>query len=99
MLEAMHGRVLARPHPRTRGLIEIRNLGLIDLAYQDCVAVALVILLSKDAPRFIEGATPVERVGLTLPAIALWPDPAPPALKVEHALRRYALPSANAPKA
>jgi hypothetical protein len=33
----------------------------------------------------------VARAGLAVPQVALWPDAAPPALKVEHALRLFGL--------
>jgi HPr serine kinase-like protein len=92
LLETAEAAVIARPHPRTRGLIEIRNLGLVHMAVCEQVELALLIRLDPAAPRFVDGAHTVERAGVTLPCVALWPDPAPPALKVEHALRVYGRP-------
>jgi serine kinase of HPr protein (carbohydrate metabolism regulator) len=89
LLEAAGGRLMAQPHPRTRGLIEIRNLGLASYAVCESVPIALLITLSESAPRFIEAAQLVEREGVALPAVAIWPEPCAPALKVEHALRLY----------
>jgi len=57
----------------------------------DAAFVALVLTLDPDAPRFIEKAGEVARAGLAIPHVALWPDAAPPALKVEHALRLFGL--------
>ncbi|MBB4859021.1 serine kinase of HPr protein (carbohydrate metabolism regulator) [Novosphingobium chloroacetimidivorans] len=92
MLEATETAVIARPHPRTRGLLEIRNLGLVPVAVCEQVEVTLVIRLDPQAPRFVEAAHSVERIGVALPCIALWPDPSPPVLKVEQALRLYGRP-------
>ena len=91
MLCAEAGRLIARPHPATRTLLEIRNLGL--LAYPVCEAapVALVLTLSADAPRYIEAAERVTRAGILLPHIALWPDSPVLALRALAALDRHGL--------
>jgi serine kinase of HPr protein (carbohydrate metabolism regulator) len=91
LLAAIDSRLIAYPHPHTRGLLEIRNLGLLTFPTIEMVEIALVIKLDPAAPRFIEGAGQVERAGLAIPALALWPDPASPVLKVEQALRIYGL--------
>ncbi|VWX52307.1 HPr kinase/phosphorylase [Novosphingobium sp. 9U] len=95
LLDAAAGAVIAHPHPRTRGLLEVRNLGLLTFPVCEHAEVALVILLEPDAPRFIDAPALVERAGVVLPAVALWPEPSPPALKVEHALRLYGRPAAG----
>lgn len=95
LLEATAGALVARPHPRTRGLLEIRNLGLVTVPVCEQAEVALLIRLDPAAPRFIEAATGAERAGVALPCVTLWPDPYPPALKVEHALRLYGRPAAG----
>lgn len=91
LLAAIDGRLIAYPHPQTRGLLEIRNLGLLTFPIAEMVEIALLIELDVAAPRFIEGARVVERAGLTIPALSLWPDTMPPVLKVEQALRVYGL--------
>jgi hypothetical protein len=91
VLVAQGAKLLARPHPHTRGLLEIRNLGLAQFAPCDEVEVALLVTFSRTAPRFIEAASEAVREGIRIPQIAIWPEPAPPALKVEHALRLYGL--------
>lgn len=91
LLAAMDGRLTAYPHPRTRGLLEIRNLGLLTFPVIDMVEIALLIQLDVAAPRFVDSAHLVERTGLAIPALMLWPDATPPVLKVEQALRVYGL--------
>lgn len=91
MLRAQDGRVLAAPHPNTRGLIEARNLGLITLPVSDEAPVALVIRLDPAAPRFIDSAETIELCGLDLPLVRLWPGTPALPLKAELALRRYGL--------
>jgi serine kinase of HPr protein (carbohydrate metabolism regulator) len=90
LLEAANGRLIAHPHPQTQGLLEIRNLGIVPFAFRQEVAIALIVLLQDAAPRYIEAALTIERIGVTVPAIAMWPGSS--ALKVEHALRLYGLP-------
>ncbi|RVU06398.1 serine kinase [Novosphingobium umbonatum] len=94
MLEVVDGRLLARPHPNTRGLMEIRGLGLVPMPVVDAAPVAFVLSLSRDAPRYIEQA-PIRRLGaVDLPHITLWPDSPVLHLRAEWALRHYGLPSA-----
>ena len=52
-LEARHGRLIARPHPSIRGMIEARGLGLLRVAYEPaCVLRAVVDLLaSGESPK------------------------------------------------
>jgi len=93
MIEVVDGRLVAHPHPRTRGLLEIRNLGLVSCPVCDAAPIALVIKFDVQAPRFLDSPFQLERESVLLPAISLWPDAYPPALKVEHALRLYGLPA------
>ena len=90
LLEPRGGRVVARPHPRTAGKLEVRNLGLIELPATDA-PLALVIRLGPDAPRFIEVAESLTLCGLALPLVRL--DPRSPVLHLtaERALIRYGL--------
>ena len=90
LLEAQVGRLIAAPHPRTAGLIEVRNLGLLRLAEPVSAPVALVVVLDADAPRFIDAAETCERGGVALPLIRL--DPHSGARKAELALAHYGLP-------
>lgn len=90
-LEVRDGRLFAAPHPNTRGLIEVRNLGLIELPVCEQAAVALVLRLDENAPRFIESATSAAIAGVVLPMLQLSPAGAVLALKAELALDRFGL--------
>lgn len=91
MLEAEGPRLLAHPHPETRGLLEVRNLGLLPFPCIEAAPVALVIVLDATAPRFIEHPEQIEIAGVALPLVRLWPQGGSLALKAELALRRYGL--------
>lgn len=91
LLSAENKRLIARPHPRTRGLMEVRNLGLLPFSYAQEAPVAVVLMLDADAPRYIEQAQTIHIAGVPLPLVHLWPQDAPPALKAELALQHYGL--------
>lgn len=84
-------RLIAQPHPRIRGLIEVRNLGLLAFPCLDRITIALVVKLDPEAPRYIEEAESIEIEGVTLPLLRIWPEGGPLALKVELALERFGL--------
>lgn len=89
VLETWAGRLVVHPHPRTRGLLEVRNLGLLPFPCHEAAPVALVIVLDPAAPRFIQGPETADIAGIALPQVRLWPGA--PAIKAELALRRYGL--------
>jgi len=91
MLEVSDGSLLAHPHPNTRGLLEVRNLGLLNFEPCDCAKVALVLTLDDEAPRFVEAAETTARAGIKLPLLRLWPDSPVLALRAELALERFGL--------
>lgn len=84
-------RLLARPHPNTRGLLEVRNLGLLDFPVCDEAPVALVVRLDETAPRFVEAAERIAIAGHDLPFLRLWPGGSALPLKTELALAKYGL--------
>lgn len=88
-LEAPAGRLLASPHPSTRGLLEVRGVGLVEMPVADQVPVALLLRLDAKAPRFIEEAGSEAVLGVTIPALALWPESPVLHLRAELALRKY----------
>jgi len=90
------GRLFASPPTATRGLIEVRNVGILPVDVVEDVAVALVIRLDPDAPRHVEQATTCARADAVLPCIALYPDSPVLALRAELALRRHGLAGGDA---
>ena len=91
LVEERDGRLLAGPHPNTRGLLEIRNLGLLAFPCAQVVAVALAVVLDPAAPRYIEEASSLDLCGAAIPSLALCPHDSVLPLKAELALRRFGL--------
>ena len=91
MLEARGDSLFARPNPNTRGLIEVRNLGLLESPVCEEAAVALLVRLDEAAPRHIEQADRVDILGVPLPMLRLWPGSPVQHLKLELALDRFGL--------
>jgi serine kinase of HPr protein (carbohydrate metabolism regulator) len=91
LVEPHDGNLLVRPHPNTRGLIEVRGLGLIDFPVREEAPAALVILLDPQAPRFIEEAGSLDIAGISLPMVRLAPHAAVLPIVAELALARYGL--------
>lgn len=91
VLELCAGQVLARPHPNTRGLLEVRNVGLVTMPVLEGAPVAIVQRLDSAAPRFIEKAQSCTLLEQVLPMISLFPDSPVLALRSEIALERYGL--------
>lgn len=91
LLRPAADRLLASPHPNIRGLIEVRNLGLLRFPVAEDVAIALVLRLDAQAPRFIEAAEETRLAGHDLPLVRLWPDSPNLSLKAELALTTYGL--------
>jgi serine kinase of HPr protein (carbohydrate metabolism regulator) len=72
-VEAMHGRLLVRPAPALAGLIEVRGLGIRQMAYEPMAVLGLIVdLAAPDASRIPEpGAQSREIEGITLPRLAV----------------------------
>lgn len=79
----------ASPPPKTRGLFEIRNIGLVEMPVSDG-PVGLLLRLSSTAPRFVDDAASQEILGHQIPAIELFPDSTVLPLRAEWAVRKYA---------
>ena len=90
-LQPRGGRLYASPPPNIAGLLEVRNLGLLEFPTVGDVPVALVVRLDPTAERFIETAERVELGGVELPLVRLWPGGEVLALKVELAFERFGL--------
>lgn len=90
LLERRGDLLHASPATAIAGLIEVRNVGLLSYPTAAQVPVALVLRLDPAAPRFIDAAEQVERLGVVLPQVRLWPDSPVLALRAEAALARWA---------
>ena len=91
LLEAREARLIARPHPNTRGLLEVRGLGLLPFPVCEEAPVALVLRLDEGAPRYIEAAQTISRGGIDLPLLLLRPASTVLHLTAELALERFGL--------
>lgn len=91
LVEARGGVLHALPHPNTRGLIEVRNLGLETMPVCEQAPVALALWLDEEAPRFIDRAETLVIRRVPIPLIRLWPHSPVLALRAERALLRYGL--------
>ena len=90
-LIARDGRLHASPAPATRGLLELRGVGIITLPVAENLPVALLIHLSPDAPRYVETASSETIAGIPIPAITLWPDSPVLPLRAEWALSLHGI--------
>lgn len=81
----------AAPHPNTRGLLEVRNLGILHFAAVTEIRVCIKLRLDPAAPRHIDEALRENVAGVDIPVLQLWPDVQVLALRAELALRRYGL--------
>ncbi|WP_353228847.1 serine kinase [Novosphingobium sp.] len=89
ILWADGARLLVSPHPRIAGLLEVRNVGLITVPVAAAVPLALVLMFDTDAPRHIDVPELVERAGVAVPMVRLWPDSPVLALRAEIALAQF----------
>ena len=80
----------AYPADKTRGLIEVRNVGIVAA---ECTGapVCLLLSLSKTAPRFIDQPAMWDVAGHAVPAIEFRPGDPAQAIRAEYALRTYGL--------
>jgi serine kinase of HPr protein (carbohydrate metabolism regulator) len=91
LIEGRGGILVAKPHPKTRGLLEVRNLGLLPFPVRDEATVALVIELDEQAPRFIEQAEITIRSRIAIPMLRISPAGSVLHVKAEMALERFGL--------
>ncbi|MDR7102779.1 HPr kinase/phosphatase C-terminal domain-containing protein [Croceicoccus sp. BE223] len=90
MLEKRGDRLWVMPHPTTRGLIEVRNVGIVTMPSGEAPA-ALVLTLDQAAPRHVEAADSIVRQGVRLPRLSFWPDSTVGAIRAEMALALHGL--------
>jgi HPr kinase/phosphorylase len=72
LVEAVHGRLLARPVRELFGLLELRHIGIRPLPYEDMAVVILVVDLTEQTARLPEPADQTAEIaGITLPRLAV----------------------------
>jgi len=97
MLETQQGTLLVSPHPNTRGLIEVRNLGILTFPLCPQAPASLVIRLAPEAPRFIDEPDHCTLQGIPMPLVLLYEGGPNLAIKAELALNRYGLADGQVP--
>jgi HPr kinase/phosphorylase len=83
------GTLWALPAPVTKGLVEMRNVGIVTLPTTEA-PVALILSLREDAPRFVERAATAAIEGCDVPMLAFDPR-GPGAIRAEYALALHGL--------
>ncbi|KRA83829.1 HPr kinase/phosphorylase [Altererythrobacter sp. Root672] len=91
MLEARQGRLWALPPPNITGLLEIRNVGLLNLPAEPA-PIALIVHLDPNAPRLPETVETIALHGIKIPVVRLYPDNPALALRAEWALALHGTP-------
>ena len=84
-------RLLASPPANIAGKLEVRGIGIVELAHADNVPVALIVALTREILRMPDENRTELILGVPVPLVAV--DPAPPsaASKVALALDRMGL--------
>ncbi|QKG70058.1 HPr kinase/phosphorylase [Erythrobacter mangrovi] len=88
------GQIIAEPPPNTAGMIEIRNVGIVELPTVEA-QVALVLSLDPAAARFPLELGQRVLLGTTIPLLTFAPGDAVQALRAEYALAQHGLPFPN----
>jgi serine kinase of HPr protein (carbohydrate metabolism regulator) len=84
-------RLVASAPPNIAGKIELRGIGLFDLAVADPVPLALVLSLGVGGERLPEAASRRELLGIKVPCLPFYPGAIAPAIRAEWALERFGL--------
>ena len=91
MLENRSEGLIASPPDTTRGMIEIRNVGIVHLPCGSA-PICLILSLTEEAPRFADACATKTLEGHVIPALSFYPGDAVQALRAEWALETYGLP-------
>ena len=89
----LSGKALASAPERIAGRIEVRGVGIVEMATAQEVPVALYVDLSGEPVRLPEGKDRLAVAGIPIPSVALDGHHASAPLKVEAALRLLGLPA------
>lgn len=90
-LEHRAGAVWAAPPPNTAGMIEIRNVGIVELP-TTTAALALILILDPLAPRYPLEIAARDMLGTSLPVLPFHPGDAVQAVRAEYALEKHGIP-------
>ena len=90
--------LLAAPPPNTAGMLEVRNVGLIERPTGEA-AVALILSLDPDAPRYPQDVAVRQLGGHSVPVLPFATGDAIQALRAETALEKHGLDWPNAARA
>ena len=90
VIEDESGHPLAQPPKTTRGLLEVRNVGLVELATSEA-PIALVLQLTTLAPRYPMELATTTLGGVGIPVLLFRPGDATQALRAEFALGKHGL--------
>ena len=72
LVEAAHGRLLARPVPALAGLLELRHIGLRKMPFEPAALVGLVVNLDREAERLPEAVRELTEIeGISLPLLTV----------------------------
>ena len=91
VIEDESGHPVAQPPKTTRGLLEVRNVGLVELDTADA-PIALVLQLTTLAPRYPMELATTTLGGLAVPVLLFRPGDATQAMRAEYALGKHGLP-------
>jgi HPr kinase/phosphorylase len=88
LIERLNGQAILHTAPNIADMIEIRGVGIVPMPSVTGIALALVVQLSADVPRFVDALSAYDIVGLSFPCIAVAAFEASAAIKVELAQSR-----------
>ena len=89
-LRSRDGALWAGPPPNIRGLLEIRNVGLVAFPVTEA-PIGLIVRIDPDAPRLPAETARITLLGHAIPALALHPAGAILPLRAERALELHGL--------
>lgn len=94
---ARGGLAWASPPPNTGGMIEVRNVGVVELPTTEA-PILLMLTLGPDAPRFPMEIGHRVLVGLEIPLLPFRAGDAAQAVRAEYALQKHGLPFPPGPE-
>ena len=90
LLSVDGGVLAAAPPPATKGLIEVRGVGIVTVAVTTA-PVALVLAADENPPRFVERASRLTIAGVAIPTLPFDLTGSAVALRAEYALALHGL--------